>query len=313
MTINTHRGLYRYTRLPFGIASAPALFQKAMDTILQGIPHTICYLDDILVTGANDVEHLSNLKEVLSRLQRHGVHLKQKKCCFMQDLVDYLGHHVTADGIHVDASKVEALRQAPPPTNVSELRSFLGMLNYYGNFLQNLSTLLHPLNELLKAGQQWNWSHACNEAFEEAKRQLSTAPVLVHYDPDLPICLAGDASSYGIGAVLSHVLADGTEHPIAFASRSLQAAERNYAQIEKEALALIFGIQKFLSTSMGEPSHCSPTTSPSLLSWGRRLGFHPWLRLVSSIGLFCCLRTTTPLSSDRLQLMQMPMGCPNCH
>ena len=93
VTINTHWGLCRYTRLPFGIASAPALFQKAMDTILQGIPHTICYLDDILVMGANDAEHLSNLKEVLSRLQRHGVHLKQKKCCFMQDSVDYLGHH----------------------------------------------------------------------------------------------------------------------------------------------------------------------------------------------------------------------------
>ena len=97
----------------------------------------------------------------------------------MQDSVDYLGHHVTADGIHVDASKVEALRQAPPPTNVSELRSFLGMLNYYGKFLQNLSTLLHPLNELLKAGQKWN------EVFEEAERQLTTAPILVHYDPEM--------------------------------------------------------------------------------------------------------------------------------
>ena len=115
VTINTHWGLYHYTRLPFGIASAPALFRKVMDTILQGIPHIICYLDDILVTGANDAEHLTNLIEVLSRLQRHGVHLKQKKCCCLQDLVDYLGHHVTADSFHIYTSKVEALRQAPPP------------------------------------------------------------------------------------------------------------------------------------------------------------------------------------------------------
>ena len=147
-----------------------------------------------------------------------------------------------AQGIHADTGKVEAIRQAPPPANVSELSSFLGMLNYCSTFVPNLSTLLHPLNELLKDGLKWNWFHACNQGFEAAKKQLSAGPVLVQYNPDLPIYLAGDASSSGIGAVLSQVLymPDGTEHPSAYAFRTLQAAERNYTQIEKEALSLIF-------------------------------------------------------------------------
>ena len=110
VTTNTHHGLYQFTRLPFGISSGPAIFQKAMATILQGLPHVICYLDDILITGTSDHEHLKNLEEVLCRLQRHGVRLKQKKCAFMQNSVDYLGHHIDAFGIHTDTNKVKAIR-----------------------------------------------------------------------------------------------------------------------------------------------------------------------------------------------------------
>ena len=134
---------------------------------------------------------------------------------------------------------------APRPRNVQELRSFLGLLNYYGKFIRNLSSILHPLNNLLRAKQPWCWTEACNRAFQEAKHQLSSAPVLVHYDPELPIRVAGDASAYGIGAVISHLMPDNTEQPIAFASRTLSSAECNYAQVEKEALSLIFAIRKF--------------------------------------------------------------------
>ena len=136
LTINTHQGLYQYTRLPFGVASAPALFQKAMDSILQGIPHCICYLDDILVTSRSDAEHSKNLKTELQRLQKHGVHLIREKCSFFQDSVEYLGHTINAQGIHTTDKKVRAIVNAPLPSNLAELRSFLGLLNYYLSFFQ---------------------------------------------------------------------------------------------------------------------------------------------------------------------------------
>ncbi len=245
VTINTHKGLYRYTRLPFGVASAPALFQKTMDTALQDIPGVICYLDDILITGASDNEHLSNLEQVLERLKHYYIRARQEKCSFFADSVEYLGHRVDASGLHTTDKKVEAVRAAPEPKNTQELRSFLGLLQYYGKFLPNLAMLLHPLNSLFKTGSKWVWSDACAVAFNEAKKLLVAAPVLAHYDPSLPMKMAGDASAYGIGAVISHVYPDGSERPIAYASRTLSAAERNYAQIEKEALSLVFGVRKF--------------------------------------------------------------------
>ena len=245
VTINTHKGLYRFNRLPFGIASAPALFQRAMDTILQGIPHVICYIDDILITGSTEEEHLRNLEEVLKRLQHHGVLLKASKCAFLQDSVEYLGHIVDKKGLHTMFQKVEAVKLAPVPKNQQDLRSFLGLVHYYGKFIPNLASLLQPLNELLKARNVWKWSSECEQAFIAAKEKLSQAPVLAHFDPAVPLRLAGDASAFGVGAVLSHVYPDGTERPIAYGSRTLTPSERNYAQLEKEALSLVFGIRKF--------------------------------------------------------------------
>ena len=239
VTINTHRGLYHYTRMPFGIASTPDIFQKLMDTVLQGIPHVICYIDDILVTGTDDKDHLRNLAEVL---QDQGFRLRKEKCSFLQDSVDYLGHRIDAEGLHAHPDKIAAVVDAPKPCNVSELRAFLGMVNYYRKFIPNLSTLLQPLNSLLQPSKPWKWSEKCTEAFTAAKQAISTTRVLAHYDPKLPLTLAGDASGYGIGAVISHILPDGSEKPIAFASRSLSPSERNYSQIEKEA---IYGVKKF--------------------------------------------------------------------
>ena len=245
VTINTHLGLFQYTRVPFGIASAPALFLKTMDTLLQGIPNTLCYLDDILITSKTDAEHLSNIEEVLKWLQENRLRVKPAKCKFMQSSVEYLGHCINASGVHTTNGKVEAILKAPVPQNLQQLRSFLGLLHYYGKFLPNLSSLLHPLNRLLKANARWKWSAECQEAFEQAKSQLVSAPVLAHYDVERKIKLAADASAYGLGAVISHVYEDGSERPIAYASRTLSNSEKNYAQIDKEALALVFAVQKF--------------------------------------------------------------------
>ena len=226
VTINTHQGLYQYTRVPFGILSAPALFQKIMDTILQGVPNTICYLDDILVTGKNDDEHLRNLEEVLRRLQQNGLRVKPAKCSFMQSSVEYLGHRIDAEGVHTTTRKVDAILKAPTLSDVQQLRSFLGLLHYYGKFIPNLSSLLHPLNKLLKANSPWRWSQKCEDAFRQAKNKLIEAPVLAHYDGTKNLKLATDASSYGVGAIISHMYDDGSERPIAYASRTLKKAMR---------------------------------------------------------------------------------------
>ncbi len=150
----------------------------------------------------------------------------------------YLGHKISAEGIHATDDKVKAIAEAPTPKNLTELRSLLGLLNYYGR-----STLIHPLNELLKRERAWKWTEEC---FKQTKQNIISSKVLAHYDARLPVRMAGDASNYGIGAVLSHVMPDSTERaPIAFASRSLLPSEKNYSQIEKEGLSLVFGLAKF--------------------------------------------------------------------
>ena len=250
--INTPKGLYQYNRLPFGVASAPAIFQRTMENILQGIPRVSVYIDDILVTGATDEEHLQNLEEVLSRLQAAGARLKQKKCSFMLPSVEYLGHRISEAGLQPTNKKVHAIQAAPPPTNQSQLKSFLGLINYYCKFLPNLSHTLSPLYRLLQTRATWEWGEEQQAAFDAAKAQLTADRILAHYDQSKPIILACDASPYGLGAVLSH-LVDGEERPVAYASRSLAPAEKGYSQLEKEALAIIFGVKKFHQYLYGRP------------------------------------------------------------
>ena len=281
VTVNTHLGLYRYTRLPFGVASAPAIFQRTMDQLLNGLTGVRCYLDDIIITGKSTEEHLNHLSQVLERLQNKGFRLKKDKCHFLQSSVEYLGHVIDANGLHTTPTKQQAIAEARAPTNTSELRSFLGLVNYYGRFLPNVSTTLHPLNRLLRKGAAWVWSKKCEEAFQAIKGMLSSDQVLAHYNPTLPLSLAADASAYGVGAVISQKYADGGERPIAYASRTLTTAEQKYAQVEKEALALVFGVKRFhqylygrhftlitdhkpLTTILG-PYHAIPTLAAARL------------------------------------------------
>lgn len=235
VVINTHIGLFSYTRLPFGVASAPALFQWAMDSILQGIAGVICYIDDILVTGKDDAQHLQALEQVLSRLQKAGLTIQKNKCVFMAKSVEYLGHVVDAEGLHTTPEKLKAILEAPAPKDLNQMRSFLGLVNYYARFIPNLSTVLHPLNRLLRQDVSWEWDELCEEAFQLVKQSLASSRVLVHYDPTLPLKLAGDASEYGVGAVLSHVCPDGSERPVAFASRTLSSSERNLCTARKRS------------------------------------------------------------------------------
>ncbi|XP_061752438.1 uncharacterized protein LOC133550472 [Nerophis ophidion] len=148
-------------------------------------------------------------------------------------------------GVYPSKNKVIAIHDVPAPRNVKELRAFLGLVNYYGRFVPQQSTILAPLYRLMKDKVKWRWGEAEQSAFGKCKELLTSDKVLVHYDPRLPLSLACDASAYGIGAVIQHTTLDGHEHPIAYASRTLSPAEKNYSQIEKEALSLVFGVKKF--------------------------------------------------------------------
>ncbi|KAL6473975.1 hypothetical protein MHYP_G00175360 [Metynnis hypsauchen] len=223
-----------------------------MDQVLSGLSSVQCYLDDILVTGKTDEEHLSNLSATLQRLHDFGLRVRKDKCEFFKQSVEYLGHVIDSEGLHKASSKVKAIVDAPAPQNVSQLRSFLGLLNYYGKFIKNLATMLKPLHELLCQGKQWKWTEQCNQAFIKAKEALLKSKVLTHFNPKLPLQLACDASPYGVGAVLSHIMPSGDDRPIAFASRTLNRAERGYAQIEREALGIVFGVRKFYQYLFGK-------------------------------------------------------------
>ena len=160
---------------------------------------------------------------------------------------------IDEQGLHPVKEKVQAIREAPVPRNVAELKSYLGLLTYYSKFLPSMADVLAPLYTLLRKDVEWGWSKEEQKAFDNSKSLLTTDTLLVHFNPDLPLILMCDASSYGIGAVLAHGMPDGTERPIGYASRSLSKAERNYSQIEREALALVFGVKKFHSYVFG---HC---------------------------------------------------------
>ena len=216
-----------------------------MESLLKGIPCVVSYLDDILISGSTVEENMDTLEQVLSRLEKAGLKLQQRKCTFMIPEVVYLGHKIDAQGLHPLAEKVEAVQAAPVPKNVSELKSYLGLLSYYGKFLPNLSSTLAPLYELLKSTVKWRWGRQENAAFQESKKLLSSAEVLVHYDPTKEVTLACDASPYGIGAVLSHKMPDGSDCPIGFASCTLSSAEKKYSQLEKEGLPCVFEVKKF--------------------------------------------------------------------
>ena len=169
---------------------------------------------------------------------------------------------------------MEAVLQAPKPTNQQQLCLFLGLLQYYRKFLHNLSTLLSPLNALLK-NTPWKWTKECDQAFSDAKSALASAAVLVHYNPKLPLRLATDASSYGIGAVISHVSTEGEERPIAYASRTLTAAEKNYSQLEKEALSIVFGVRKFHQYLYGRRFTLFTDHKPLTTIFGPKRGVPP--------------------------------------
>ena len=233
VTINTHKGLFQYTRLPFGVSAAPGVFQRCMDSLFQGCKGVSVYLDDILVTGSTIDDHLQILDKVLNILATAGLTLNRTKCAFLMLQVDYLGHIIDQHELHPTKEKMKAIREAPQPHNANELRSFLGIINYYGKFMPNVSTKLASLYGLLQKEAKWQCGSKQAKPFQDAKNALQDDTLLVHYDSFIRLVLACDASPYGVGVVLSHIMEDGEECPVAYASRTLTATE-NYSQLEKK-------------------------------------------------------------------------------
>ncbi|KII65712.1 Transposon Tf2-6 polyprotein [Thelohanellus kitauei] len=245
LVINTHRGLFKYTRLPFGLASAPSIWQHAMDQILDRLPMVGCYLDDIIVSGRSREEHCENIKKVFQRLSEYGLKIKKEKCAFFLSELEYCGVVISKEGTRKSLSRVEAIQDMPEPENESELRSFCGLINYYRPYIPNLASILEPFYDLLKKNQKYEWKACHSQAFKAAKSKLSDEVILTHFNPSLDLVLATDASSCGIGAVISHKFPGGEERPIAYASRVLNGAEKNYSVIEKEGLAIVWAVKKF--------------------------------------------------------------------
>lgn len=242
-TVNTPLGLYMFNRLPFGVKTAPAIFQSTMDRILNGLTGVSVYFDDIIVRSRTIEEGYERLESVLKRLRAHNVHCSLQKCVFFQRQVSFLGHEVSGKGIGPSSQKVKAIMKMPPPKNLTQLRSFLGAVNFYSKFIRNLQSDLHPLHKLLCKDAKFDWSVECQRVFEEVKNKIVTSQWLVHFDPSKPISLICDAGPYGVGAVLN-ITIDNVERPCYFVSSSLSAAEKNYAQLHREALAIVFAVKK---------------------------------------------------------------------
>ncbi|XP_028968852.1 uncharacterized protein K02A2.6-like, partial [Galendromus occidentalis] len=282
LVVNTHRGLYQFNRMSNGLCSAPAIWQRFIEGVLAGINGVECVMDDIIVTGKTDQEHLERLEEVLSRLNDQDIRLNVEKCQFFQESVTYCGFVLKHQQIHKCDDKVQAIKEAPSPKTVGELKAFLGLIQFYAGFAPRLADLANPMYRLLKADASFIWSKEMSESFAAVKRELCSDRVIVPFDPKKPVLLATDASPTGISAVLSHRFPDGSERPIAYYSRALTDTERKYSQIDKEALGIRTGVEKFFYYVFGRKF--------TLISDSRPL-----------VQIFSPQRSLPPLSATRMQ------------
>ncbi|XP_013909250.1 PREDICTED: protein NYNRIN [Thamnophis sirtalis] len=252
-TIVTHRGAFKCRRLQFGISVAPGLFQGLMERLLHGIPGVMPYFDDVLIAAADKSGLVKTLRVVLTRFRASGLHLKRSKCQLGVPSVEFLDYLIDSRGIHPTPAKIDSIVSAPTPFNRAELQAFLGLLNFYSAFIPHKASIAEPLHRLLDASAPWVWTSCEAHALAAVKRLLTAAPILVQYNERLPLLLTCDVSPFGVGVILSHSLPDGSKAPIAFYSRTLSRTERNYSQLDKEALAVVAGVKHFHHYLYGRP------------------------------------------------------------
>ena len=271
MAFRTSSGqLYEFNQLPFGLCNAPETFSRLMDRTLAGLARNIClyYLDDIIVFSATWAEHIARLRAVFDRLRRANLKLGARKCHLAAREVSFLGYKVTPEGLEPEPRLMEAISKLPPPINVAEVRSFLGLVGYYRRFVKKFSDKAAPLNALLRKDQVWKWTPECQNAFETLKGEIASQPVSAYPDFSKPFRLYTDASNLGLGAILVQKQ-QGKEKIICCASRTLNNAESNYSTSKKECLAIVWGVQVFRPFLVA--THFEILTDHYALQWLRSM------------------------------------------
>nr|CAD2196849.1 unnamed protein product [Meloidogyne enterolobii] len=243
-----------------------------MDKLISGIPGVFAYLDDLIIVSKNIEDHKMQLFEIFDRIEKWGLKIQLEKCNFFKEKLKFLGHIVSKSGIEPDPEKKKKISELTRPRDVKELKSFMGTINYYGRFVSEMHKYRGPLDKLLKKEVKWDWGQDQEKAFQSVKKVLNSDLMLTHFDPELEIIVTADASNYGVGAVISHKFPNGKEKVIEYASKSLNDAEKNYSQIEKEGLALVFAVQKFHKMLFGRKFILRTDHKPLLAIFGKNKG-----------------------------------------
>ena len=240
----THRGLYRYTRLMFGVTSAPEKYQQIIRDVLRGCDGVANVADDLIIHGRGEEQHDDRLLAVLDRFKETGLTLNEDKCEFRLPRLTFFRHEVTWTDIEPSEEKVAAIIRAGPPQNVSEARSFLGLAKFVSKFVPDLSSIAEPIQRLTHKNAEFKWGKEQQVAFEKLKELITHADALAYFNVNSRTRIVADASPVGLGAVLTQL--QGSEwRVIGYASRCLSDVERRYSQTEKEALALVWACERF--------------------------------------------------------------------
>lgn len=269
----TSRGLFEPQVMFFGLTNSPATFQTLMnsifaDLIARGV--VAVYLDDILIFTEDLDEHRRLVREVLQRLEQHDLYLRPEKCEFERTSVEYLGMVISQGQVAMDAVKVQAVKDWPTPTNLREVRGFLGFANFYRRFIRDFSRLARPLNDLTKKDCPWSWETVQQEAFDQLKERFTEQPILAMWDPYLPTRVEVDASGYATGGViLQKQQKDGLWHPVAYRSESMSEAERNYEIYDREMLAIVRALEDWRHYLEGLPESFEIITDHRNLEYWR--------------------------------------------
>ena len=251
-TMITPYGRYRWARLPFGLKVSSEIFQKRLNESLEGINGVICVADDIIVVECGttkalaELDHDDNLKKLMQRCTERNIKLNNAKSEFKRDSVIFMGHNMKTEGIQADENKVKAILEMPPPTDIHGVRRFCGMIQYLARFMPDMAIDLEPIRALTRQHTDGNWSKDCEDAFKRVKKKITTAPMLAYFNAEKELVLQVDSSQHGLEVAL---MQEGK--PIEYASRSPTSTESRWAQIEKELLSVIYGLERFDQYTFG--------------------------------------------------------------